>query len=60
MDITLRLFKDKILKVINQFLTFEFLRHCYSKDLFYHLKNATTGFDQNKWIQLSMDGQAVN
>ena len=60
MDIIVRYFDDKKLKVINQYLTPEFLRNCSSNDLLHHLKKATIGFDQNKWIQLSMDGPAVN
>ena len=36
------------------------MTHCLSKDLLYHLKNATKSFYQNKLIQLSMDAPAVN
>ena len=41
-------------------MTSAFLRHCSSKDLLYHLKNPTIGLEQNKWIQLLMDSQALN
>ena len=57
MDIIVRFFDDKKLKVINQYLTSEFLRHCSLRNLLYHIKNATTDFDQNKWI---IDVSTVN
>lgn len=60
MDIVIRYWDSKSMKVETRYLTSSFLQHATASDLLYHFENALKSFPLDKVIQVSMDGPNVN